>query len=65
MNLWLERKAPACKLVVGMPCYGRAFRLKDASNHGLLAPSEGDPDPGPYTKEPGTLAFYEVRYSDM
>lgn len=61
MNLWLERGAPAEKLIVGFPAYGQAYLLDDANRHYYGAPATGKPTPGKYTASSGTLAFYEVR----
>ncbi|KAK7602053.1 hypothetical protein V9T40_009494 [Parthenolecanium corni] len=60
MNLWLERGAPAEKLIVGFPAYGQAYLLDDANRHYYGAPATGKPTPGKYTASSGTLAFYEI-----
>ncbi|XP_006888040.1 PREDICTED: chitotriosidase-1 [Elephantulus edwardii] len=60
VQYWLQKGAPANKLVLGMPTYGRTFTLASSSNNGVGAPATGAGTPGPFTKEGGLLAYYEV-----
>ena len=51
-------------MIVGIPFYGRTFELLPGNtNYEIGTPVnsqvEGG-DPGPYTEESGTLAYYEV-----
>ena len=59
---WIDKGFPANKIALGMATYGRAFRLKDASNNGLGAPKADwqNPPKGQYTREAGFLSFYEI-----
>lgn len=41
LNLWVNRGAPREKLVVGIPTYGRAWRLADPAQNGIGAPATG------------------------
>jgi len=56
---WLLRGAPADKLLLGMPTYGRTFRLATGSNS-LGAPANGPADAGPYTRTEGFWSYYEL-----
>uniref|UniRef100_A0A671EIT1 Chitotriosidase-1 n=1 Tax=Rhinolophus ferrumequinum TaxID=59479 RepID=A0A671EIT1_RHIFE len=60
VQLWLQKGTPANKLVLGMPTYGRSFTLASSLDTGVGAPATGPGAPGPFTKEAGLLAFYEV-----
>uniref|UniRef100_A0A8B9TLP0 GH18 domain-containing protein n=1 Tax=Anas platyrhynchos TaxID=8839 RepID=A0A8B9TLP0_ANAPL len=60
MNYWKSNGAPAEKLLVGFPTYGHNFILQNPSNTALGAPTSGPGPAGPYTKEAGLLAYYEV-----
>ncbi|XP_038167467.1 oviduct-specific glycoprotein [Arvicola amphibius] len=60
MNYWRNLGAPADKLLMGFPAYGRTFHLLNASKNGLQAASTGPASPGKYTKQAGFLAYYEV-----
>ncbi len=48
-------------LVIGMPAYGRGFKLANAAQNGYGAASIGTSTAGLYTKEDGYMAYYEVR----
>lgn len=63
MQLWLQKGMPAGKLILGMPTYGRSFTLTSSSDNRVGAPATGPGAPGPYTREGGTLAYFEVRGS--
>lgn len=56
---WLNLGAPAEKLMMGFPTYGRTYHLT-TSNNGLGAPSKGPADAGPYTRTAGFWSYYEV-----
>ncbi|NXN25016.1 CHIA chitinase, partial [Nycticryphes semicollaris] len=60
MNYWKNNGAPAKKLIVGFPTYGRSFSLQNPSNTAVGAPTSGPGPAGPYTKEAGLLAYYEI-----
>ncbi|XP_074019629.1 acidic mammalian chitinase-like [Numenius arquata] len=60
MNYWKNNGAPAKKLLVGFPTYGRNFNLQNPSNTAIGAPTTGPGPAGPYTKEAGLLAYYEI-----
>ena len=53
---------PAYKIALGMGTYGRAFRLKDQSKHGIGAPKHGwkKAVKGLHTRESGFLSYYEI-----
>ncbi|NXI50583.1 CHIA chitinase, partial [Chloroceryle aenea] len=61
MNYWRDNGAPAQKLLVGFPTYGHTFNLQNPSSTGIGAPTSGPGPAGPYTREAGLLAYYEVR----
>uniref|UniRef100_A0A8C6WCW6 Oviduct-specific glycoprotein n=1 Tax=Nannospalax galili TaxID=1026970 RepID=A0A8C6WCW6_NANGA len=60
MNYLRKHGAPAEKLIMGFPTYGRTFHLLKASKNGLQAEVTGPASPGKYTKQAGFLAYYEV-----
>ncbi|XP_033739243.1 LOW QUALITY PROTEIN: uncharacterized protein LOC117326594 [Pecten maximus] len=60
VHYWISLGAPPDKIVMGMALYGRTFTLANTGNVGLGAPTTGPGNQGPYTEEPGTLAYYEV-----
>ncbi|NXP26614.1 CHIA chitinase, partial [Scytalopus superciliaris] len=60
MNYWKDNGAPAEKLLVGFPTYGKSFTLQNPSDTSVGAPASGPGPAGPYTREAGTLAYYEI-----
>ncbi|KAM6217321.1 chitotriosidase-1 [Rhynchocyon petersi] len=60
VQYWLQKGAPANKLILGMPTYGRSFTLASLSNTGIGASATGPGTPGSFTKEGGLLAYYEI-----
>ncbi|XP_041084633.1 acidic mammalian chitinase-like, partial [Polyodon spathula] len=60
IKYWLTLKAPASKLLLGFPTYGRCFTLADPAKNGVGAPITGTGKPGNYTKEAGFWSYYEV-----
>lgn len=59
MQYWKDNGVPAQKLLMGFPTYGRTFRLT-SSDTGVCAPVSGAGSAGPYTREAGFWAYYEV-----
>lgn len=59
MNYWKSNGAPAEKLLVGFPTYGHTFRLA-SSNTAVGAPASGPGAAGPFTRQTGFWAYYEV-----
>ncbi|CAL1270702.1 unnamed protein product [Larinioides sclopetarius] len=60
VKYWLRKGAPAEKLILGMPLYGRSFALKDTKENGLGAPVTGKGMAGEYTREQGFLGYNEI-----
>lgn len=56
----LDMGAPASKVVLGVPFYGRSFTLSNPAVNGIGAPAKGAGTAGPTTKEPGMLSYYEI-----
>ncbi|MEE6508382.1 hypothetical protein FKM82_020867 [Ascaphus truei] len=59
MNYWKKQGAPAEKLLMGFPTYGRSFTLS-GSGTGIGAPISGAGNPAPYTEEAGYWAYFEI-----
>lgn len=57
---WLKQGAPAGKLNLGVPFYGRSFTLRSTSEHNVGAPTNGPGQGGPYSYESGFLGYNEV-----
>ncbi|NXH21869.1 CHIA chitinase, partial [Bucco capensis] len=60
MNYWKSNGAPAEKLLVGFPTYGHNFILQNPSDTAVGAPITGAGPAGPYTRQAGFLAYYEI-----
>ncbi|XP_053560677.1 acidic mammalian chitinase [Bombina bombina] len=59
MNYWKKKGAPAEKLLMGFPTYGRSFTLA-GTNTNIGASISGAGNPGPYTEEAGYWAYFEI-----
>ncbi|KAM9759182.1 chitinase, acidic.1 [Menidia menidia] len=59
ISTWLSLGAPAEKLLLGFPTFGRTFRLTTGNNN-LGAPANGPAEAGPYTRTEGFWAYYEI-----
>uniref|UniRef100_A0ACB8F4G0 Uncharacterized protein n=1 Tax=Sphaerodactylus townsendi TaxID=933632 RepID=A0ACB8F4G0_9SAUR len=59
MEYWENHGAPAEKLLMGFPVYGRSLRLRSSSTTGLCSSISGPGTPGPCTEEEGYLSYFE------
>ncbi|XP_076860304.1 acidic mammalian chitinase-like isoform X2 [Brachyhypopomus gauderio] len=59
VSYWIGKGAPAEKLLMGFPSYGRTFLLSTAVTV-PGAPTKGPADAGPYTREAGYWSYYEI-----
>ncbi|KOC59780.1 Chitotriosidase-1 [Habropoda laboriosa] len=57
---WISQGAPANKLILGIPAYGRSFTLANPGNNGVGAPTIGAGTAGPYTREAGMIGYNEI-----
>uniref|UniRef100_A0A8C6FJW5 GH18 domain-containing protein n=1 Tax=Moschus moschiferus TaxID=68415 RepID=A0A8C6FJW5_MOSMO len=54
-----DNGVPSEKLIMGFPTYGRTFQLS-TSDTSVCAPVSGAGSSGPYTREAGFWAYYEI-----
>ncbi|XP_070814737.1 chitinase-3-like protein 1 [Chaetodon trifascialis] len=59
IQYWMERGAPAGKLLLGCPIHARSFTISTTAS-GLGAPVSGPACPGPYTQQIGIWSYYET-----
>nr|KAG5709852.1 hypothetical protein BaRGS_032676 [Batillaria attramentaria] len=57
---WVQKGASPSKLNIGVAAYGRSFTLSSPAQNGLGAPARGPGTAGPFTREAGFLAYYEI-----
>jgi chitinase len=60
LSYWISKGAPAAKIIFGIPFYGRNFRLANPNNSKPKAPIAGAGTVGPFTKEAGFVAYFEI-----
>ncbi|XP_058122301.1 acidic mammalian chitinase-like [Anopheles ziemanni] len=61
VRYWKRQGAPSHKLILGLATFGRTFTLSNPGNNGFRANARGAGHTGPYTKESGILAYYEIQ----
>ncbi|KAG1669703.1 putative chitinase 10 [Nymphon striatum] len=59
VTFYLDNGAPASKIVLGFPTYGRSFTLTNPSNNRYNAPATAG-SAGPIVREAGTLSYTEI-----
>ncbi|KAK0152677.1 Acidic mammalian chitinase [Merluccius polli] len=59
IQYWKNQGAAVDKLLLGIATYGRTFRTTTPAN-GVGAPTNGAASAGPYTREAGFWAYYEI-----
>ncbi|PSN37019.1 Acidic mammalian chitinase [Blattella germanica] len=64
INHWLDGGVPTNKLLVGTPLYGRTYTLENSEYNDIGAPIVANGTAGPYTRQPGSLAYYEICMND-
>ena len=60
VKTWIEKGAPANKLVLGLSTYGRNYRLADQCEWYIGSEARGAGESGKYTNSDGFLAYYEI-----
>ncbi|XP_026687735.1 probable chitinase 10 [Diaphorina citri] len=57
---WIKKGARPEQIIIGIPFFGKSYRLFNRSEYGLGATVKGPGTEGKYTQMPGYLAFFEV-----
>ncbi|KAJ8360534.1 hypothetical protein SKAU_G00170590 [Synaphobranchus kaupii] len=60
MRYWRDNGVPVEKLRMGFATYGRTFRLANAASNGVGDTTTGPASAGPFTREAGFWAYYEI-----
>ncbi|XP_077295817.1 chitinase-3-like protein 1 [Arctopsyche grandis] len=60
IDYWLSAGAPKEKIVMGIPLYGRSFRLANQAQNTVGSPSTGAGIAGQYTSENGMIGYNEL-----
>lgn len=59
---WLEAGADRAKIILGLPAFGRSFKLANKNDYQLMASANGPGPAGPYSAEEGMLTYLEVKF---
>ncbi|XP_042214258.1 chitinase-3-like protein 1 [Homarus americanus] len=61
VRYWIDGGMPSTKIVLGVPLYGRCWKLdSNTEEHGYYAPARNPGPAGPYTRTPGFLGYNEI-----
>lgn len=63
VTYWLGKHAPASKLIVAIPTFGRSWKLEDGATQTGVPPIRDISEPGPqgiHSKQPGLLSYSEI-----
>jgi len=60
IKYWIEKGASPQKLTIGLPLYGRGFKLENPEVKGVHAPAADCGIAGPYTRQKGILGWNEI-----
>ncbi|XP_052831173.1 chitinase-3-like protein 1 isoform X2 [Octopus bimaculoides] len=60
VTYWKSKGAPANKLIMGIPFYGRSFTLVDGQLNGMMAPATRPGTPGPIIHSSGVMSYQEI-----
>ena len=60
VKYWIAAGFPAGKIVLGLPIYGRSFKLDDPKVNGFHAPARAGGTAGEWTRAKGFLGYYEI-----
>jgi chitinase len=60
VSYWIENGLDKCKLVLGIPLYGKGYLLADKNVSAVGSPSIGSAAKSFFTNEPGLLPYFEI-----
>ncbi|XP_068222684.1 probable chitinase 10 isoform X2 [Palaemon carinicauda] len=60
MKHWVSKGADKSKLIMGIPFYGQTFTLANPGQNSLNAPVTSGGESGPFTKQRGMMAYFEI-----
>ena len=60
VKYWIAAGFPPRKIMLGLPIYGRSFKLDDPSNTGFHSPARDGGSAGKWTRAKGFLGYYEI-----
>ncbi len=59
INYWIDGGAKRNQILLGIPAFGKGFKLADENKNGFYSPITALSQKGPYTAKVGLLSFHE------